>query len=80
MIKVICIGKIKEKYLKDAIDEYSKRLSKYCKLSFTELSDEKIPDKLYPSLEQAIKEKECNNIINHINLTIYLLNLENLQL
>ncbi len=45
-INIICIGKIKEKYLKDAIDEYSKRLSKYCKLNIIELSDEKIPDKL----------------------------------
>ena len=45
-IQIICIGKIKEKYLKDAIDEYSKRLSKYCKLEILELPDEKIPDKL----------------------------------
>lgn len=65
-INIICIGKIKEKYLKDAIDEYSKRLSKYCKLFVTELPDEKIPDKLYSNLEQGIKEKECNNIMNHI--------------
>ena len=65
-INIICVGKIKEKYLKDAIDEYSKRLSKYCKLNITELSDEKIPDKLYPKIEQEIKTKECNNIINHI--------------
>ena len=45
-IQVICVGKLKEKYLKDAIDDYSKRLSKYCKLTITELQDEKIPDKL----------------------------------
>ena len=65
-ISIICIGKIKEKYLKEGIEEYSKRLSKYCKLNITQLPDEKIPDKLYPKLEQEIKEKECNNIINHI--------------
>ena len=38
-INVICVGKLKEKYLKDAISEYSKRLSKYCKLNIIELSD-----------------------------------------
>ena len=51
-INIICIGKLKEKFFKDAINEYSKRLSKYCKLIITELSDEKIPDKIN------------NNIIN----------------
>lgn len=75
-INIICIGKIKEKYLKDAIDEYSKRLSKYCKLLITELPDEKIPDKLYPSLEQTIKEKECNNIINHIKKDSFIIALD----
>ena len=43
-INIICVGKIKEKYLKDAIQEYSKRLSKYCKLSIIEIPDESIPD------------------------------------
>lgn len=75
-INIICIGKIKEKYLKDAINEYSKRLSKYCKLLITELPDEKIPDKLYPSLEQTIKEKECNNIINHIKKDSFIIALD----
>ena len=49
-INVVCIGKIKEQFFKDAIDEYSKRLSKYCKLNILELPDEKIPEKLYKSL------------------------------
>ena len=44
-INIICVGKLKEKFFKDAIDEYSKRLSKYCKLNILELPDEKIPDK-----------------------------------
>ena len=70
-IQVICIGKIKEKYLKDAIDEYSKRLSKYCKLEILELPDEKIPDKLSEKLIDEIKEKECSNIINHFKKDSY---------
>ena len=45
-INIICVGKLKEKYLKDAIDEYSKRLSKYCKLNIIEVKDEIIPDTL----------------------------------
>ena len=43
-INIVCIGKIKETYLKDAIIEYSKRLSKYCMLSIIELNDEPIPN------------------------------------
>ena len=62
--------------LKDAIDEYSKRLSKYCKLNIIELSDEKIPDKLNSSLELSIKEKECNNILNHIKKDSYVIALD----
>ena len=70
-INIICVGKIKEKYLKDAVDEYSKRLSKYCKLNILELPDEKIPDKTNPTIENEIKSKECNNIINHIKKDSY---------
>ena len=65
-INIVCIGKIKEKFFSDAIDEYSKRLSKYCKLNIIELPDEKIPNKTNPSIENEIKTKECQNIINHI--------------
>ena len=43
-ISIITVGKIKEKYLRDAIAEYSKRLSKYCKLEIIEVTDEKTPD------------------------------------
>jgi len=75
-INIICVGKIKEKYLKNAIDEYSKRLSRYCKLSITELQDEKIPDKLNDNLSNEIKTKECNNIINHIKKDSYIFALD----
>lgn len=75
-IQVICVGKLKEKYLKDAIDEYSKRLSKYCKLTITELQDEKIPDKSNPSIEQEIKNKECTNILRHIKKDSYVIALD----
>ena len=61
-INIICVGKLKETYLKDAVNEYSKRLQKYCNLEITELADEKLPNKLNPSLISDIKNKECNKI------------------
>ena len=75
-INIICIGKIKENYLKDAINEYSKRLSKYCKLNITELPDEKIPDKINENIANEIKTKECNNILNHIKKDSYIICLD----
>ena len=75
-IQIICVGKIKENYLKDALAEYAKRLSRYCKLTITELDDEKIPDKLNPSLEKEIKEKECQNILKHIQKDSFVIALD----
>ena len=71
-INIICVGKLKEKYLKDALNEYIKRLSRYCKLTITELPDEK----LNPNLEIDIKTKESNNIINHIKKDSYIIALD----
>ena len=75
-INIVCIGKIKEAYLKDAINEYSKRLSKYCKLTILELPDEKIPDKLNENLSNEIKNKESNAILNHIKKDSYIICLD----
>ena len=75
-INIVCIGKIKEAYLKDAINEYSKRLSKYYKLTILELPDEKIPDKLNESLSNEIKNKESNAILNHIKKDSYIICLD----
>ena len=60
MIKIICVGKIKEKYLKDAIKEYQKRLSKYTKLKIIEL-----PDYNYDTVKTKIEEGK--NILSKIN-------------
>lgn len=75
-IQIICVGKLKETYLKSAIDEYSKRLSRYCKLDILELPDEKIPDKLNSTLSDDIKSKECNNILRHIKKDAYVIALD----
>ena len=65
-INILCVGKIKENYLKEAIAEYSKRLSKYCNLNIIELPDSPIPEKLNPSIENKIKDTESSLIMEHI--------------
>lgn len=75
-INIVCIGKLKEKYLKDAIDEYSKRLSKYCNLNIIELLDEKIPNSNSDKLLYEIKSKECEKIASHIKKDSYLIALD----
>lgn len=62
-ISIVCIGKIKEKYFTMALEEYAKRLSRYCKLEFVELADEKTPDGASLAIEQKIKEKEGDRIL-----------------
>ena len=62
-INIVCVGKIKEKYLKLGIDEFKKRLSKYCKLEIIELEDEKAPENLSDKEMLIIKEKEGNKIL-----------------
>ena len=57
-ITIISVGKIKEKYLRAAIDEYKKRLSRYCKVEIIELNDEKTPDNASEKEELQIKDKE----------------------
>ncbi len=65
-ITIITVGKLKEKYLKQAIDEYSKRLSRYCKLNIIELSDEQTPDNASEKEELIIKDKEGDKILSSI--------------
>lgn len=70
-ITVITVGKIKEKYLEDAIAEYSKRLSRYCKLEIIQVADEKTPDRASEVVETQIKDKEGERILYHIKDTAY---------
>jgi 23S rRNA (pseudouridine1915-N3)-methyltransferase len=66
-ISIICVGKIKEKYWNDAIAEYSKRLTRYCKLNIIEVADEKTPDNAPPAIEEQIKKKEGERILQNID-------------
>ena len=65
-ITVICVGKIKEKYFTLGIEEYSKRLSRYCKLDIIELPDEKTPDNASAAEELQIKKKEGERILKNV--------------
>lgn len=65
-IKIVCVGKIREKSLKDLCDEYSKRISKYAKLEIFELDDDKIPANPSPAIEEQVKISESNKIIERI--------------
>lgn len=75
-IDIVCVGKIRENYLKEAIAEYEKRLSKYCILNIVELPDEKLPNKLNHSIELEIKQKESNAILAHIKKDSYIIALD----
>ena len=75
-ITVITVGKIKERYLKDAIAEYSKRLSKYCKLEIVEVADEKTPDNASEVVEDAIRSREAERILKYVKDDAYVITLE----
>lgn len=72
-ITLITVGKIKEKFYADAIAEYGKRLSRYCKLEITEVADEKTPDHAGVILKQQIKDKEGERVLSHIREGVYVI-------
>ena len=75
-ITVITVGKIKEKYLRDAVAEYVKRLSRYCKLEIIEVADEKTPDQASETVEEQIRDKEGERILKYIRDDMYVITLE----
>ena len=75
-ITILAVGKIKEKFFRDAIAEYEKRLSRYCKLEIIEVADEKTPDNASAAEEEQIKLKEAERILNRINSDAYVITLE----
>lgn len=75
-ITLITVGKIKEKYLKDAIAEYSKRLIRYCKLEIIEVADEKTPDNASETVEDGIRDKEGERILKYVKDDAYVVTLE----
>lgn len=72
-ISIICVGKVKESFYRDAIAEYSKRLSKYCKLKIVEVADEMTPDNASDTLCDQIKDKEGKRILANIKDNQYVI-------
>ncbi|MEG0014877.1 MAG: 23S rRNA (pseudouridine(1915)-N(3))-methyltransferase RlmH [Cellulosilyticaceae bacterium] len=70
-IDIICVGKLKEKYLVAAMSEYSKRLTRYCKMNIIELTDEKTPDNASEKEELQIKDKEGEKILAQVKEGAY---------
>lgn len=75
-ITVITVGKMKEKYLRDAVAEYSKRLGAYCKLEIIEVADEKTPDHAGEAQERMILAKEAQRILRYIKEEAFVITLE----
>lgn len=74
-VTILCVGKIKEKYFNMGIEEYTKRLSRYCKLEIIEVADEKTPDNASDAEELQIKKKEGERILKHIKDGAYVITL-----
>ena len=65
-IQIVSVGKLKEKYLKDAVSEYVKRLSRYCKITINEVSEEKVPETLSDAEKEQALRKEADRIRNSL--------------
>jgi 23S rRNA (pseudouridine1915-N3)-methyltransferase len=74
-INIIAVGKLKEKYLQDGIDEYIKRLSKFAKVNIIEIQDEKVKENLSFKEMEKIKQIEGNKILSHIKSKDYIISL-----
>ncbi len=72
-ITCITVGKIKERYFTMAVEEYAKRLSRYCKLEIIELADEKTPDHASELMEEQIKQKEGERILRAVKEDSYVI-------
>ena len=72
-IRILSVGKIKEKYLNAGIAEYAKRLSRYCKLTFCQVADEKTPDRASNALNEQIKDTEGQRLLKHIREQDYVI-------
>lgn len=70
-VTIIAVGKLKEKYLKEGIEEYSKRLKRYCRLEIVEVPDEKEPDNMSLKEAEGIKNKEGESIERHFKDNVY---------
>ncbi len=72
-ITLITVGKVKESFYRDAIEEFVKRLSRYCKLKIVEVADENTPNNAPEAIEEQIKDKEGERILKNISDSMYVI-------
>ena len=72
-ITILCVGKVKEKFYRDAIEEFSKRLSRYCKLEIVEVADEKTAEEASDTEIRIVKEKEGERLLKNIKDNAYVI-------
>lgn len=75
-INLICIGKLKERYWREAVEEYSRRLSRFCRLNILELKEAPLPKNSSPADEAEVMRKEGESILSHIGQRDYVIALE----
>ena len=75
-ITVIAVGKIKEKFYRDAVSEYEKRLGRYCKPEIIQVEDERTPDKAGTNLTDMVKRKEAERILKYLREDAYIVVLD----
>lgn len=67
-VRIVCVGKLKERYFEDACAEFQKRLGRFCTLEIIELPDEKAPESLHPAEEDIVRDKEGKRILKAIGV------------
>jgi 23S rRNA (pseudouridine1915-N3)-methyltransferase len=75
-ITILCVGKIKDEFYRDAVAEYEKRLGRYCKLDIQEVPDERIPDRASDALLKQIQEKEADHLMARVRAGAFLVALD----
>ena len=75
-ITIVCVGKVKEKFFREAVSEYEKRLSRYCRFDIVEVADEKTPEGAGSLLEEQIREKEGRRILEKLREDAFVCTLE----
>ena len=75
-IRIICVGKLKENYWKDAAEEYSKRLSRFCNIKILEIKEARLPDKASAAEEETVKREEGEGILKQIRDEDFVISLE----
>ena len=75
-ITILCVGKIKESFYREAVGEYVKRLSRYCRLEIVEVADERTPDKASAALEDQIREREADRLLARLEEGAFVCTLE----